>query len=200
MKKSTQSTQQKGKKENQLVFLEYEKPTANGHFMTIMDSYRNIIGRVNKSFNDQTMKYEYAAYDHAGNPFTKGEKISQVKSEFINNREELLENAHQRRIASKEKSKQMSNEKSLSMQKPDRTKERKNEIEKLRGKTGTEKQNEKSFSNRSLNSNEKVFDNKTYKSIDYNLDEEESRREIKRVLNILRNGRDQNKDERNLDR
>lgn len=106
MKNQTKTTEQKQKRENQLVFIEYEKPTVEGHFMTIMDSYRNVIGRVNKSFNEQSKKFEYSAFDHAGKPFSNGEKLWEVKNEFINNREELLKEAQERRIESKEKSKE----------------------------------------------------------------------------------------------
>ena len=143
---TNKTSKQKIQKQNQLVFIEYEKPSDNGHFMTVMDSYRNVIGRINKNYNEQTKKYEYTAFDHAGKSFSKGEKLWEVKGEFISNRKELLENAHQRRIASKENSKDEAVEKTQKAEKVDKTVERKNEIKKVRGKSGQEKQNEKAGS------------------------------------------------------
>lgn len=115
LNQNVMNTQQKNqnsqmpKKENQLRFLEYEKPTKEGHMMTIVDSYRNVLGRVHKTYNEQTKKYEYAAFDHSGKPFARGEKIWDVKNAFVKDKAILLENAHQRRIASKEKSNELSN-------------------------------------------------------------------------------------------
>ena len=102
----TQSTTPKQKKVNQLIFVEYEKIAGDGHFITVVDSYRNVIGRIHKNYNDQLSKYEYAVFDHNGNLITQGDKIWELKKEFTNNREQLLEDAHQRRIASKQKEKQ----------------------------------------------------------------------------------------------
>ena len=136
MQNQNKTTEQKTKKENQLRFIEYEKPAGDGHFVTIADSYHNVIGRVHKSFNDETKKYEYVAFDHAGNPFAKSDKLWQVKNEFVKNRETLLEQAHQRRIESKEKSQQVQ---------PSKSDDRKKETEKLRhDKSGVGKQTDKS--------------------------------------------------------
>ncbi|HLG35751.1 MAG TPA: hypothetical protein VI757_12790 [Bacteroidia bacterium] len=143
MKTQQQNPQQKKQKENQFRFIEYERATGDGHFLTIADSYHNVIGRVHKIFNDETKKYEYVAFDHAGNIFSKSDRLWEVKKEFINNREQLLEQAHQRRIVSKEQTKEVSKEKPQSKQ-ITKAEERKSEIENLRGeKTGRGKQNEK---------------------------------------------------------
>lgn len=145
MKTQTKSPESKQKKVNQLIFVEYEKPAGDGHFVTIVDSYRNVIGRVNKSFNDETKKYEYVAFDHAGNIFSKSDKLWQLKNEFINNREQLLEQAHQRRIVSNEQSKEVSKEKSQAKQ-VTKAEGRKSEMENLRGeKTGKGKQTERAL-------------------------------------------------------
>jgi len=106
MKTQSQTTEQKPKKVNQLIFTEYEKPAGDGHFITVGDSYHNVIGRIHKSYNEELRKYEYLAYDHAGNSMGKNDKLWQLKNEFVNNRDQLLEQAHQRRIAAKEKTKE----------------------------------------------------------------------------------------------
>jgi hypothetical protein len=202
MKNQTQFAQQKGKKENQLVFLEYEKPTKNGHFMTIMDSYRNIIGRVYKSFDEDLKHYQYTAFNHEGNPFSSGINLGFIKNEFIHNREDLLEQAHQRRIASKEKSKQVSDEKSKSMHQPDITNKRKDQMEKLRqDRTGKEKLNEKPISDIPLNSDEMLTDERNNENNSYNFnDEENDRSEREQELNDLRSERDEGRGDYELDR
>jgi len=97
--------QSKTKKENQLIFVEYEKPTKEGHLITVVDSYHNTIGRIHRSYNEQSKKYEFTAYDHAGKPLYLGsEKVWELKNQFTANRGDLLEQAHQRRIESKENS------------------------------------------------------------------------------------------------
>lgn len=137
MKTQNQSPEPKSKKVNQLIFVEYEKAAGDGHLITVVDSYRNVIGRIHKSYNDQTNKYEYAAFDHAGNLMSKNEKLWELKKEFTGNREHLLEQAHQRRIESKEQSK----EKSEQTRQNTKGEERKKETEILRnGKNGLEKQ------------------------------------------------------------
>ncbi|MBK5285447.1 MAG: hypothetical protein JJE25_08575 [Bacteroidia bacterium] len=145
MKTQQQNPQQKTQKENQFRFVEYERAKGDGHFLTIADSYHNVIGRVHKTFNDETKKYEYVAFDHSGNIFSRSDRLWDVKKEFINNREQLLEQAHQRRIASKEQAKEVSKDKPKE-KKITKTNERKNEMENLRGeKTGKEKQNDKTI-------------------------------------------------------
>ena len=106
MEPNSQSPEQKQKKVNQLFFIESEKPSPEGHFINIKDSYNNDIGDIFKLYNEQTKKYDLIAYDHAGNLMSQNEKLWELKKEFINNREQLLEQAHQRRIAIKEKAKQ----------------------------------------------------------------------------------------------
>jgi hypothetical protein len=105
MKNQEQNTTQKTQKQNQLRFIEYEKPIADGHFITVGDSYHNTIGRIHKSYNEEIKKYEYIAFDHAGNLLSKGDKLWEIKNEFIKNREQFLEQAHQRRIEAKGKTK-----------------------------------------------------------------------------------------------
>jgi hypothetical protein len=100
---NSNNPQSKGKKDNQLIFVEYEKPTKEGHLITIVDSYHNTIGRIHRSYNDQTKKYEFKAYDHEGKPlYMESDKVWEIKNQFSENRTEHLEQAHQRRIESKE--------------------------------------------------------------------------------------------------
>jgi hypothetical protein len=121
----TNNTEIKSKKINQLYFLESEKPTKDGRFITVTDSYRNVLGRIDKTYNQELKKYEYQSFDHTGKPFNQSEKIWELKNDFINKREELLEQAHQRRIDSKEQAPEQSqNSKKADI--------RKNETEKIR--------------------------------------------------------------------
>ncbi len=114
----TQTTEKQ--KFNQLVFVEYEKPTKEGHFITIVDSYRNNIGKIHKNYNEEIKKYVYTAFDHAGNVIGKNEQVWQLKNEFINNREELLEQAYQRRIESKDKNVQPLEQTTQPVKQPER--------------------------------------------------------------------------------
>ncbi len=135
--------EQNQRKVNQLIFAEYEKTAGDGHFITVVDSYRNVIGRIHKSYNDEAKKYEYAAFDHKGSLMAQKDKLWELKKEFINNREPLLEQAHQRRIANKEESKEKLietlNEVPQQTQKATRVEERKKETEMVRH--GKEKEN-----------------------------------------------------------
>jgi hypothetical protein len=143
MTENSQTNQ--NKKFNQLIFVEYEKPTKEGHFITVVDSYRNQLGKIHKSFNEKTRKYEYTSYDHAGNVTASGEKIWEIKKEFTDNREKLLEDAHQRRLESKDQvkdtSKENKSEKPIEKEKPENKKTRVTNLEhKSPSKTASEKE------------------------------------------------------------
>ena len=144
------------KKENQLLFIEYSKPTQEGHFITVGDKYKNIYARIHKVYNQDLGKYEYTAYDRNGKFISKSDKLWELKNEFAKNSKELLEEAHQRRIASKEqsqkahevnKSEEKKNEipmeKIPKAKKVDKTAERKNDLKKVRKEKSIEKQNMK---------------------------------------------------------
>jgi|GEM_PF-6023547 len=126
--KNSNNTPSRGKKENQIMFIEYEKPTEEGHFITIVDSYHNTLGRIHRSYNEQSRKYEFTAYDHAGKPlYMTSEKVWELKNQFTDNRTQLLDDAHQRRIESKENSRGKSSEKESP--KPDQKREADKKIE-----------------------------------------------------------------------
>lgn len=134
----------KTKKENQIVFIEYEKPNAKGHIITVMDSYRNIIGRIHRSYNQELKKYEFTAYNYAGKELFKNETLWKLKKEFTDQREKFLEAAHQRRIESKNKKASVQQE--VKSEKPEEKKEqtkqeeRKKEMETLREEKGEQKE------------------------------------------------------------
>lgn len=87
------------RKQNKLKFIEYETALANGHIITVSDRFKNTLGRIHQSFNEQTKKYEYTAYDHEGKLlFPTSEKLWELKKEFIKQKAVLMEKAHQRRI------------------------------------------------------------------------------------------------------
>lgn len=187
MKNQTQNTVQKAPRQNQLRFIEYEKPLGDGHFMTVADSYHNVLGRVHKSYNPETKKYEYVAFDHAGNLLSKSERLWEVKNEFIKNREQLLEQAHQRRIEAKGKSKEELDQR----EHPDKATGRKAEMEKLRGgqrDISKEASKEKEGVGSEL-VNDELVQNPDREDDDENenLSQEEAREQ---ELDDLRNGRD----------
>lgn len=120
MKNSNQNPTN-SKKVNQLIFVEYQHPTQDGHIITVTDSYRNTIGKILRSYNQKSKKYEYVALDHSGKQMMeKNEKLWEIKSMYTGFSKELLEEAHQRRIASKEETRSATGEKSQS---PDSNKE-----------------------------------------------------------------------------
>lgn len=105
MKTKNQTQAKSSQKINQLIFIEYEKAAPNGHFITVGDSYHNTIGRIHKTFNQETGKPEFTVFDHEGKEIAKGEKLWELKKGLTDQREELLEQAHQRRIENNEKEK-----------------------------------------------------------------------------------------------
>lgn len=105
MKTKNQSQEKSTKKINQLIFIEYEKAAQNGHFITVGDAYHNTICRIHKTFNQETGKTEFTLFDHEGKEISKGEKLWELKKGLTDNREQLLEQAHQRRIENNEKEK-----------------------------------------------------------------------------------------------
>src|SRR6185503_4608923 len=128
------------------------KPAKDGHFITVVDSYRNVIGRINKTYNESSKKFDYFSYDHEGKPLSQSEKLWQLKNEYIDKKEELLEKAHQRRLESKGQTKQPT-EQSIQSTKPS---QRIDEVEKARnGKQKDEKVREKIDDRKDAKSNNK---------------------------------------------
>ena len=196
MKTQNKSSEQKPKKENQFRFIEYEKPTGDGHFITVTDSYHNVIGRVHKSYNDQTKKYEYAAFDHAGNLMSKSEKVWEVKNVYINNRVQLLEAAHQRRIESKQQPKEVATEKPQ----PTKTAERKNEIKNLRvEKTGKGKETAKIVESTERKSSERSVA-KSESSNHHASDETNQQQEREEELEELRDTQEDDRGDMDMER
>ena len=137
---TTQNNKQK--KENQIIFIEYEKPNEKGHLVTVMDSYRNIIGRIHRSYDKESKKYEFTAYNYAGKELFKNETLWKLKKEFTDQREKFLEAAHQRRIESKKVfvEKEVKTEKSEVKNEQTKQENRKKEIENLRQEKGEQKE------------------------------------------------------------
>ena len=183
----------KTQKQNQLRFIEYEKPTRDGHFITVSDSYHNVIARIHKSFNQEIKKYEYAAFDHAGNLMGKSDRLWQLKNEFINNREQLLEQAHQRRIESKLKAKEAADEKRQSMQ-PSKESGRNSEIQKMReGKLSPDKQIQKESLETKNAGMSSERDTSSNNSGNYQDDENSRQDEREQELDDLRNADENNR-------
>jgi hypothetical protein len=205
------NSEQKPKKENQLIFIEYENAKRDGHNITVVDSYHNVIGRGHKLYNDLTKRYEYVAYDHAGNLMFKADKQWELKNEFVKNRTHLLEEAHQRRIASKEQSKQnrengkeeKTNEKQFRNQPMTKSDERKRETEKLRqDKTGKGK--DKALEKVGTKSNDKSIetDNSKANAREIEPANEDQSRQDKREqeLDDLREEQDDDRGDMDMDR
>lgn len=141
MKTKNQTQAKSSQKINQLIFIEYEKAAQNGHFITVGDSYHNTIGRIHKTFNQETGKTEFTVFDHEGKEISKSEKLWELKKGITDNREQLLEQAHQRRIENNEKEKaekapekevKVNNRKDLAQEKVEQTDEREQQLRDLR--------------------------------------------------------------------
>lgn len=184
----TQNTAQKTQRQNQLRFIEYEKPTGDGHFITVGDSYHNTIGRVHKSYNEELKKYEYVAFDHAGNLMAKSDKLWEVKNVFTNNREQLLEQAHQRRIESKAQSR---TDKENPTAKAD---QRKAELEKVRGTDLTK------YAKQAVEEDMSGFAEIDEEEIEKfgNTSNQENERE--QEINVIRNSKDDDRGDMDMDR
>lgn len=85
-------------KVNQLIFVEYEKPKDNGHKYTVVDSYKNLIGRVYEKYDEPSGKMEYIVCDYENNLLFRADNMERVKEEFFARKEFLLEQAYQRRL------------------------------------------------------------------------------------------------------
>lgn len=103
MNTTNQTPEQEHNKVNQIIAVEYEIPLKNGHFITMADSYRNKLGLIHRHFSKEQNKFIYTAFDHTGKQLAQGEKLWEVKKVFYDNKEKMLEDAHQRRIAAKQK-------------------------------------------------------------------------------------------------
>ncbi|MCI0618221.1 hypothetical protein L0244_35030, partial [bacterium] len=203
MKTQKQNPQFKKQKENQLRFIEYEKPTGDGHLITISDSYHNVLGRIHRTYNDQTKKYEYVAFDHAGNVMAQSEKVWEVKNVYVNNRAQLLEAAHQRRIESKQQARTVAPEKTQAKQ-PAKTQERKTEMENLRqGKTGRSMQSEKSVAETVTKTDDRTESKADSRANDgdnsYTDDSQSWQEEREQELEDLRDSQDDDRGDRDID-
>jgi len=129
----TQKQSPKGRK-NQIILIEYEKQAKDGHIVTIVDSYRNILGRVYRLFDKEANKIQYKVVDHLGNPmFDKPFMYqSEIKIALINKKDILLRAAHQRR---KEAKKEQSQQKPIKEQSKQQLEEqRQKELETIQDK------------------------------------------------------------------
>lgn len=100
MKTNQKTTEHK--KINQIIYTEYDRPGKGEPFITIKDSYNNHLGKIHRDFNQESGKYEYTLVDHSDSPIMKSEKAWELKAEISRNREEILNQAYQRRVAEKQ--------------------------------------------------------------------------------------------------
>lgn len=94
------------KNPNQLIFVEFEKVAGDGQTGIVLDSYNNTIAYTHRSYNEETQRYENHAYDVNGNLMMTKDKSWEIKKALMDNRDQLLPEAHQRRIESNAKAKQ----------------------------------------------------------------------------------------------
>lgn len=88
-------------RKNQLVFVEYEEPTEAGHKITVVDSYRNILGRIYEKYDTERNRFEYTFCNHEGKPQFIKEDLQQLKDQIMKNKTILIEHAHERRLEMK---------------------------------------------------------------------------------------------------
>ncbi len=98
---------------NKIIFIEYESALPNGHFITVTDRFKNILSRIHRIHNVKEQNYRFVAYDAEGNLLFEKEKIWEMKKEFINQKEVLMEKAHQKRLEKLSQSRQKQQTKTI---------------------------------------------------------------------------------------
>jgi hypothetical protein len=88
----------KKKRINQVLFLEYETPTDTGHKLTVLDSYRNILGRIFEKYDEEAIEFECTFIDADGNEWFKTKNLPELKDMIIKNKKVMLERAYERRL------------------------------------------------------------------------------------------------------
>lgn len=99
------TTKNKNRESNQMIFVEYTKiDEKHRNYLSVTDRYKNILGRAEKTYNKEDKRYEYRAFDREGKPMFEGKvflKEWEMKDTFLENEKELLKAAHERRIEAK---------------------------------------------------------------------------------------------------
>lgn len=86
---------------NQIVMVEYEIPTDDGHKITVLDSYRNILGRIYEKYDTEKGHLEYTFCNHEDKPQFFSGDLKELKAQIFRNKTVLLEQAHERRLEMK---------------------------------------------------------------------------------------------------
>lgn len=74
----------KEERKMRVAFIEYETPSKDGHFMTIINLNRRVIGRIKKTYLKGEGKYIYSSFDREGKPvFGPSTKLWELKKKFI---------------------------------------------------------------------------------------------------------------------
>lgn len=94
---------QKKQRLNQAIFIRYEMPRPDGHIETVMDSYRNVLGRIYEHYDMETGKYEFTFKNQEGETLFKNEDPMRLREEIISNKTPMMQMAHEKRIAQKQK-------------------------------------------------------------------------------------------------
>lgn len=87
-------------KENQLIWIVYEKPNSKGHIMTATDAYRNILGRTTEHFDIEKNQFNYAFTDAEGKELFKSDDLEKLKQQVSENKQMLFDLAYQKRLES----------------------------------------------------------------------------------------------------
>ena len=118
---------------NQVLFVEMsEVDKENPVAMQFIDMYRNRLGTVLRSYDKESKRFLYTALDHKGKPMFDKPFSNRgfLKQAVLKQKEQLLKDAHQRRleaIRSKGDKSKESSERAL-----DKPEKRKEELSKLR--------------------------------------------------------------------
>lgn len=100
----------KTKRVNQIVFIEYEIPKDDGHKITVIDSYRNVLGRIYEKYDPEKDRLEYTFCNHEGKPQFFSADLKELKAQIFKSKAILLEQAHERRIEAKGKTRGVTKE------------------------------------------------------------------------------------------
>ncbi|MCH8903023.1 MAG: hypothetical protein IIA45_03810 [Bacteroidetes bacterium] len=74
----------KEERKMRVAFIEYESPSKDGHFITVINLNRRVIGRIKKTYIKGEGKYVYTAYDRQGKTiFTPSTKLWEIKKKMI---------------------------------------------------------------------------------------------------------------------
>lgn len=85
-------------KENQLIWIVYEKPNGQGHIETATDAFRNILGRVIERYDEEQRQFEYSFIGADGTVLYKSDNLEKLKQQISKDKEMLFKQAYEKRL------------------------------------------------------------------------------------------------------